>query len=165
MRAGLQANGRSLTVATESISNARVVFAFNRQQTEIERYGVEVGENCQRSAMAKIVFHVSFSLSSLLDWGTVCMCLNLGCYFVLKGQLTAGELFALSRVAFQIGMTIKMLLGTISQETKALESANRIFDLVDEVPKVPPDGGRIVPEFRGDIELRGVWFKYPTRDA
>jgi ABC-type multidrug transport system fused ATPase/permease subunit len=165
MRAGMQANGRSLTVAAEAISNARVVFAFNRQQTEIERYGVEVEENCQRSAIAKIVFHVSFALSSLLDWGTVCMCLNLGCYYVMKGQLTAGLLFALSRVAFQIGMTVKMLLGTISQETKALEAAGRIFELVDEVPKVPPDGGRIIPDFRGDIELQGVWFKYPTRDV
>jgi ABC-type multidrug transport system fused ATPase/permease subunit len=62
-------------------------------------------------------------------------------------------------------MSINGLLGTISQESKALESAKRIFDLVDEIPAVPPDGGRIIPEFRGDIELQNVWFKYPTRAA
>jgi ABC-type multidrug transport system fused ATPase/permease subunit len=165
MRAGSKANGRSLTVATEAISNPRVVFAFNRQQTEIARYGAEVDETCRRNAMAKIVFQLSFSLSSLLDWGTVCMCLNLGCYYVMKGELTAGSLFALSRTAFSIGMSIKGLLGTVSQEQKALEAAQRIFEVVDEVPRVPADGGAVLPAFRGEIELQDVSFKYPTRDA
>jgi ABC-type multidrug transport system fused ATPase/permease subunit len=165
MRAASKANGRSLTVATEAISNTRVVFAFNRQQTEIARYGEEVDENCRRNAMAKIVFQLSFSLSSLLDWGTVCMCLNLGCYYVMKSDITAGSLFALSRTAFSIGMSIKGLLGTISQEQKALEAAGRIFEVVDEIPRVPADGGAILPSFRGEIELQNVWFKYPTRDS
>jgi ABC-type multidrug transport system fused ATPase/permease subunit len=165
MRAASKANGRSLTVATEAISNTRVVFAFNRQQTEINRYGEEVDENCRRNAMAKIVFQLSFSLSSLLDWGTVCMCLNLGCYYVMKGDITAGSLFALSRTAFAIGMSIKGLLATISQEQKALEAAQRIFQLVDEIPRVPADGGFVLPGFRGEIELENVWFKYPTRDS
>jgi ABC-type multidrug transport system fused ATPase/permease subunit len=115
--------------------------------------------------MGKIVFQLSFALSSLLDWGTVCMCLNLGCYYVMKGQVTAGNLFALSRTAFSIGMSIKGLMGTISQEQRALEAAERIFEIVDEVPRVPADGGIVIPGFRGEIELQGVWFKYPTRDA
>jgi ATP-binding cassette subfamily B (MDR/TAP) protein 8 len=83
----------------------------------------------------------------------------------MKGEVTAGSLFAVSRTAFSIGSSINALLGTIAQESKALESARRIFDIVDEPVNIPWEGGRIIPDFRGSIELENVWFKYPTRDA
>ena len=159
------ATTRSVTIADECISQVRIVQAFNRQKKEVERYKAEADEYCARNALAQVMIEIGFGLTRLMDWGTVAVCLNIGCYFVIKGQLTAGNLFALSRTAFQIGSGLNMMMSSYAQEQRALESSGKVFEVIDEVPGVPFDGGRVIPGLRGEIELQNVWFKYPTRNA
>ncbi|OHT06724.1 ABC transporter family protein [Tritrichomonas foetus] len=165
LRLARKFDGRSLTIADEDLSNARTLFAFNRQKLEIERYSDEVHLQCNLSAKAKILFNISFGLGHLLDNGTVCVCLNVGAFLIMKGQLTPGTLFALSRSAFMIGSQLSSLLSTLGMDHKAYESADKIFEIVDETTSVPFDEGRTIPDFKGTIELQNVWFKYPTRNA
>ena len=165
LRLARKADGKSLTIADEDISNVRTVFAFNRQKLEIERYHDEVDLQCRLSANARILFNISFSLGNLLDNGTVCVVLNIGAFFILKGDLTTGTLFALSRSVFTIGSQLSNLLSTLDLEQRALESADKIFEIVDEPNSVPYNEGIIIPDFHGSIELQNVWFKYPTRNA
>ena len=159
------ATTRSVTIADECISQVRIVQAFNRQKKEVERYKAEADEYCARNALAQVMIEIGFGLTRLMDWGTVAVCLNIGCYFVIKGQLTAGNLFALSRTAFQIGSGLNMMMSSYAQEQRALESSSKVFEVIDEVPNVPFDGGRVISGLRGEIELQNVWFKYPTRNA
>ncbi|KAK8875743.1 hypothetical protein M9Y10_005918 [Tritrichomonas musculus] len=165
LRAARKSDGKSLTIADEDLSNARTVFSFNRQSVEKERYSEIVSQTCVFSSRAKILFNLSWYLSSLLDNGTVCICLNVGSYLIIKGQLTAGTLFALSRSAFNIGIQLSQLLGTLGLEQKALESADKIFEIVEEPTAIPFDDGHIIRDFKGIIEFQNVWFKYPTRNA
>ena len=159
LRAARKSDGKSLTIADEDLSNARTVFSFNRQDVEKERYSEIVAQTCIFSSRARILFSASWYLSQLLDNG------NVGSYLIIKGQLTAGTLFALSRSAFNIGVQLSQLLGTLGLEQKALESADKIFEIVEEPTAIPFDDGRIIPDFKGSIEFQNVWFKYPTRNA
>lgn len=165
MRSGFKSNGRATTIAAEVISNMRILNAFNRQDQDLERYYKEANEASEHMAFARNFFSASFGIGNMLNWGTVCVILNVGCYFINQGQLTAGTLFALSRAAFMVGMEINHILGTINQEQKSLDAASRIYEIMDEIPSVPYDNGVTIPGFRGDIEFKNVWFKYPTRDS
>lgn len=165
MRESRQVDANSITIADEVISNIRIVQAFNRQAQEVERYQREVDESALRSTTGSFLMNLGGSLTSLLDWGTVAICLNLGSYLVAKQEVTAGNLFVLTRTAFQIGFGMNQILMSLSQEQRAMESADKLFELMDEVSAVEFDGGRTIPDFKGDIELQNVWFKYPTRNA
>ena len=165
LRAARKADGKSLTIADEDLSNARTIFSFNRQKIEEERYDEFVDANRIFTSNAKLLFNTSFQLSNLLDNGTVCICLNLGSYYIIKGELTAGTLFALSRTAFMIGAQLSQLLSSLDLEQRALESADKIFEIVEDPTTIPFDEGRSIPNFKGIIEFQNVWFKYPTRNA
>ncbi|OHT10682.1 ABC transporter B family member 27 [Tritrichomonas foetus] len=158
-------NGKALTIADETIANSRTVFSFNRQKEEIERFSEECGEYCRHQANAKVLFNCSFNISTLFDKGAFCVCLNIGGFMVLKKIITPGLLFALTKSSFSLGHQIAQLLSTFSNEQQWLDAANKLFEVIDQVPKVPYDNGRELPVFTGNIEFRDVWFKYPTRNS
>lgn len=160
-----KALARSITIADEAISNIRVVFSFNRQQEEVKRFDQATNNVALHDRMDLIYTGIGFSLSFLLNWATVAFILNLGCYRILGGTLSAGSLFALSRASFMGGVALRNFLNSLHEEEKAIDASERIFKIADLKPETPTSGGKIIPDFRGNIEFRNVWFKYPTRDV
>ncbi|KAH0793889.1 ABC transporter family protein [Histomonas meleagridis] len=156
--------GNSITIADESVANARVVASFNRQDKELERYKEVLDEFCKYEGKTKINQGISFSISYLINWVTVSFVLSLGCVKVAKGELTAGALFTLSRSSFMGSLAIRNFLQTIAPEQRAIDASERIFEVVDMQPTTPTSGGITLPTFKGNIEFKNVWFKYPTRD-
>jgi ABC-type multidrug transport system fused ATPase/permease subunit len=155
--------GKATTVAAESLANARIVYSFNRQDEEVRRYDEEVGQACLHEGRNRLFVGVALAEGWILNWGTVSTILNLGCYMILQGRVTPGELFGLARACFIGGIGLRNCLATWHQETVAMDAADRIFAIVDEKPVVPPNSGHKIENFRGKIEFRNVWFKYPTR--
>ena len=98
--------------------------------------------------------------------GALCVFLNFGSFLVLKGKLSPGFLFSLSTESFHLAWQINSLLSSYTREKNFLESADKLFEIIDLAPSVPfTNEGREIKNFSGHIELRDVWFKYPTRNS
>lgn len=154
---------KSVTIADESLSNSRVVFSFNRQAREVERYDDAVNEACDYDKKARISNGVGFSIAYILNWSAVIFSMNVGAYLVLKGRMSVGQLFAFTRISFLGSLGLRNLIGTYHEEQKAISASERIFKLADLRPECV--GNRVIENFKGKIEFRNVWFKYPTRNA
>ena len=164
-KAGKESMSQIVTISEETISNMRTVMSFNRQQTEQERYAEQCNKNCACQSNSSLIFHIAGRFSFLMDQGAQCVCLNIGSYMILKGQLTPGILFLINRESFSLGHKIMGFISQIQNEQQWLESADRIFELIDYAPSVPYDSGAQIDNFKGRIEFREVWFKYPTRNV
>jgi ABC-type multidrug transport system fused ATPase/permease subunit len=46
---------------------------------------------------------------------------------------------------------------------RAAGAAERVFELVDRVPAIPPRGGRILPQIDGEVRFQAIQFAYPSR--
>lgn len=155
----------AITIAEESLSNPRIVYSFNRQGKEVERVGFYSEASANHQSIAHGLFRFSMSFSHIFGWATVAVILSFGAFLIVRGSVTAGALYTLTRTVFSIGMEINILFGTFQQEFKGIESSRHLFDIVDIQPSIPPSGGRIIEDYKGNVEFRNVWFKYPTRDA
>ena len=166
MKAGFKANSKSTTIAAEVISNIRTVFSFSCQHRELDHYTEECTEYCERNAHSKIFFSTSGQISTIMNRGALCVFLNFGSWLCLKGSLTPGFLFSLSTEAFRLAREINSLVSSFANEQRYLESADKIFEIIDLAPSVPfTNEGKEIQNFSGRIEFKDVWFKYPTRNA
>ncbi|KAK8854082.1 hypothetical protein M9Y10_016632 [Tritrichomonas musculus] len=169
-----------MTIADESISNERVVCSFNRQKEQIKLFDNMLDTSCRHDALARFYMIFSFSLSNVINDGCVCVVLNIGAFFILKGNITAGQLFTLSRAALWTGREINHLFDTLTHEQRAVDSSKRIFEILDlpvnvndkeecmyadEDESVNHRIRNLEATFRGRVEFKNVWFKYPTRDS
>ena len=47
---------------------------------------------------------------------------------------------------------------------QAIGAAEKVFELIDRVPEINPEGGKSQPtKLQGTVEFKNVWFSYPTR--
>lgn len=98
---------------------------------------------------------------------------------LLKFKFSAGELFTLSRAAIWAGKKINHKFDTLTQEQRAIDSSRRIFNIIDYPVDIKDEKNdddiddneyeyrmnEIEKSFKGKVEFKHVWFKYPTRDS
>lgn len=154
---------KSVTIADEALCNSRVVFSFNRQDKETERYDEQLNKGCVYDKFARICNALGFCFAYIVNHSTVILTLNIGCYLILRGKITAGKLFSLSRAAFLGSIGLRNLLGSVHEEQKAIDASERIFAISDSKPL--KKSTKTIRDFKGRIQFNHVWFKYPTRNA
>lgn len=56
------------------------------------------------------------------------------------------------------------VIGFWSSINKGLGAGERVFELIDRKPQIDPLQGKILAETRrGELELKGIGFSYPSR--
>ncbi len=155
-------SGSISTVAEESLSNAALVQATNRQDTEVERFhreGVGAFAAQMASTRLKALFTPVIDLIELMGGLAV---IGFGTYELSRGRLTLGELLAFLTFLTQLYGPIRGLSRLSNLFFSASASAERIAEVLAERPAVDdrPDA-RPIGRARGLLEFAGVGFRYP----
>ena len=155
-------SGSISSVAEESLSNAQLVQAYNRQETEIARFEREnlgLFEAYMMSARAKALVS---PLVSLIGMACALAVIGMGVWMLSEGRLSLGELLVFLTYLGSLYGPIRGLgrLGTTVYAASA--AAERIAEFQDEQPSVldRPDA-RPLRHARGLIEFEDVSFRYP----
>ncbi|MHC4268187.1 MAG: ABC transporter ATP-binding protein [Planctomycetota bacterium] len=160
-----QMESHSLNIVQEVLTAFRIVKAFGREEREQERF-ISHSDNTLRArirlSFAEGVFGLSVNMITAVGAATV---LFIGIRNVQAGILTLGELLMI--IAY-----MSMLYGplkTISQKAALLQSsfasAQRVFDLIDEIPDVVEQpNAQSLKRAAGNIELRNVSFTYDGKN-
>ena len=151
--------------ASEAIGASRTLQAFNGEPLANRRYGdaVEQAFAAARSAVRARAFLTGFAI--MMVFGSVVAILWFGAHKVLVGSISAGTLgqFLLYSIiaAGSLG-TLSEVWGEISQ---AAGAAERLTELVDEVPAIsPPAHPKALPQPPiGSVAFEAVRFSYPAR--
>jgi ATP-binding cassette subfamily B protein len=155
---------RALGIVQEVMGAFRVVKAFNREESEEQRF-----EN-QSEVTIKQHTNLAFAESSygLLVNGTVAFgtssVLYVGVHNVLTGSLTLGELLMVLTYLTQLYSPLKTISRKIASMQNNLASAQRAFELLDEVPDVEEKPDAIgIERATGDIKFTKLQFSYDGR--
>jgi ATP-binding cassette subfamily B protein len=150
-----------LGIVQEVMGAFRVVKAFNREESEQLRF-----EN-QSMATVKQRIKLAFSesLYGLLVNGTVAAgtagVLYVGVRNVLTGAITLGELLMVIAYLSQMYGPLKKISTNFSSLQKNLASAQRAFELLDEIPDVKEKPhAAAIKRAKGNIEFRDLQFSY-----
>lgn len=97
--------------------------------------------------------------------GTNALCFYVGALLVQHGKATFGEVFRVSFALTISAIGVSQSTALAPDTRKAKDSAASIFEILDSKPKIDSSSpeGTTLEIVKGDIELKHVGFKYPTR--
>lgn len=101
--------------------------------------------------------------SELLKGAGSLALLWIGSRMVLSGELTIGQLMAFNALMGSVMAPLLGLVGIWDELQQALVSMERLGDVLDTAPEQRPQEAMsrvLLPDLKGDIRLRGVFFRY-----
>lgn len=149
------------SVLQESVSSARVVKSFVREDYEIKRFGQENIDNFYANMKNVRLNAILTPVIEFVAAVGVTAILWYGGNNVIQGYTTAGSLVAFLTYAVNISNPIKRLSRVIAAIQKALAAAQRVYDLLD-LPETIQDAPDAVflPSVQGVVEFNHVNFAY-----
>ncbi len=152
------------SVINDTLLGVRVVKAFGKETSEIQRFNESsrlLAENKIREgvAAAKVFPMLSFimSLGGFIVWG-------IGGGQVVYGKLSFGELMTFVGYLSLLYAPVNFMVKTFDWWTNCMNSAQRIFEVIDRKTDVPEKENAVDIDVQGNIEFRKVTFSYePNR--
>ncbi len=146
----------------ENITNVRVVKSFVREEYETEKFNAANAELKKSGIDAYKVMILMSPAMTLFMNVTTCLVVWFGSHLVTGGNMLAGDLSAFITYVSQILMSLTMLSMIFVTASRAMASAKRISEVLDEVPDINDDDAKERDKTVdiGEIEFRNVSFKY-----
>lgn len=146
----------------ENITNVRVVKSFVREEYETKKFS-RANNNLKEAGIAAMKVMIFMEpVTTLIMYATTIAVLWFGSGFVIDGGMAVGDLSAFVVYVNQILMSILMVTMLLMTSSRAIASAKRIRQVIDEVPDID-DSHAAAPERlieAGGVEFRDVSFRY-----
>jgi len=145
----------------ESVSGVRVVRAFGNEGFEGARF--DEGNATFRASRIESVFHIGVfntGVSFLSNLGLVIV-LVAGGYAAWRGAVSVGAYVAFALYVARFFQPIEVLVRSMEQFQEGAAGFRRFLEIVDTKPTIvdSPDAIELA-SVRGDVEFRGVCFRY-----
>jgi ATP-binding cassette subfamily B protein len=154
---------RAGEVAEEALAGIRTVRAFAAEKSEAKRYGDAIRRSFDLARRRIFFASLFMGVSTFAAFGSAALVLWYGGRLVARGDLTVGGLTSFLVYTLLVAFSLGGLSDLWADFMKALGAAERVFELLDRAPAIPPSGGLTLPRVEGTIELAGVELSYPTR--
>ena len=145
----------------EEIVGVREAQAFNRTETNIERFRERNAANRTANVEAVAITSAFAPAIDVLSTLSTAVVIGYGGYLVVTGTLTVGLLTAFLIYVQQFFRPIQLASQVYTQAQAALAGAERIYNVLDE-PREPtdPPGTPQLYSLEGRIEFERVTFAY-----
>jgi ABC-type multidrug transport system fused ATPase/permease subunit len=158
--------GTISAVAEESLSNAALVQAYDRQAAETRRFH---RENLGAFAAQMVATRLRATFGpfvDLLETAAVLLVIGIGIWQLASGAMTIGGLLVFMAYLAQLYGPIRAFGGLANTAYAASAGAERIIEILDEKPSVTdPPRPRPFGRAHGAVSVEGVTFTYPGVDA
>ena len=149
------------TRVEQNLRGARVVKTFAQEEAEIERFEKENRRWFDLAAFSARLQATNMPLLHLIANVSSVVILWYGGMLVINGSLTLGELVAFTVYMAQLVSPVRYLGMILPAIAMAGASAERVFEILDEVPDVgeEPDAPPLVVK-RGHVRFEQASFSY-----
>lgn len=146
----------------ENITNVRVVKSFVREEHEMEKFN-DANSDLKKSGIDayKVMILMSPVMTVFMNI-TTCLVIWFGSHLVIGADMKTGDLSAFISYVSQILMSLTMLTMIFVSSSRAMASAKRIGEVLDEKIDINDDNAthKQLDVTRGEIEFDGISFRY-----
>lgn len=153
------------TTVQENLIGIRVVKSFVRRNKEKEKFKASNDNLLQASEGAFSIVVLNMPIMQVVVFASVIGILWFGGNMVYAGTLTVGKLTSFMTYSFQILMSLMMLSMVLMMMSRAVASAQRIIEVLEENPDIKDPVNPITEVKDGEIEFRNVNFRYEDDSA
>ena len=156
-----QALGRLTVVLQESLSGAKVVRSFGREELEKARFHTRVQTVYDESMTANAVQAFNTPLMTFIVYVLIGAGLLYGGYEIINNRLTEGELTQALFYMLMLTEQVRMLGWMGNLLSRSVASGERLFEVLDAVPDIreKPDAHSL-KSVGGVVRFEGVSFSY-----
>jgi len=148
-------------LVNDSLTGARVVKAFGKEKTEVDRFDAANSglykANVELGNFTTTVFPLTsylMGLSAVTIWGY-------GGFMVANGTMTFGTLISFTGYLGMIYAPLNFMSNMVNWWSSSMNAASRIFEIIDAVPEIADKDNPVrIPNIKGDIEFKNVSFGY-----
>ncbi len=147
-------------IIEETITGERTVKAFVREQTTVDNFSVTNQRLKKVALRARIFAGFMGPLMNMVNNLGLAIVACSGGWLAVQGLLTVGEIAAFVNYARRLGQPLNQIAQLFNSIQSALAGAERVFELMDELPE--EDAPEAVPLERilGKVTLDQVHFSY-----
>jgi ABC transporter fused permease/ATP-binding protein len=150
-------------VAEESIAGIRTVRAFVAEAKEGERYAGAIGRALALARRRILAGGTFMAVASFASYAAAALVFWYGGRLVLRGEMSVGQLTSFLIYTLIVAFSLGGLADLWADFMRAAGAAERVFELLDRRPAIPPVGGVRPERAEGAVALAAVRFAYPTR--
>ncbi len=149
----------------EHITGIKVVQLFNREEITNRKFD-EINLSLRTANFRSIYYYaVFFPAVEVIGTLAIGLVLYYGGFRIESGVLTFGELVAFLTLVEMFYRPIRDLSEKYNILQASMASSERIFNLLDTKPLIVSTGApRDLPQVRGRIEIKNLWFAYNDDD-
>ncbi len=146
---------------SESLSGMKIVQLFRREAESYRRfdeYGKDLFETHMRGHLYAAVF---FPFMDVMRASAISLVIWYGGGRVVQGTVSLGTMIAFIAYLERFFQPIRELAEKYNILQNAMAAAEKVFSVLDVAPGVKdPPAPRPLPDVKGEVEFRGVWFAY-----
>ena len=148
-------------VMEESISGQRVVKAFRRSETALERFRLSNEKVYAAGVYANTYSLMLMPLTWVLGNFFVIVLVGLGGYLALQGLVTVGMIATFISYAQNFIQPLRQLANMYNSIQAALAGAERVFEIIDTPAEVDNADESLLPiPLKGEVRFADVSFGY-----
>jgi len=161
-RAAQNALARANEVADETLSGVRTVRAFAGERGEVSRYERAILETFVLARKRAVASGIFSGVMLFAGYGVLAAVLWYGGVLVWQGKMRVGDLTAFLLYTMIVTSAFSTLSDLWSSFMKAFGASERVFELLDRKPALPPGDSRL-SRVKGEIRFEETEFFYPAR--
>ncbi len=156
-----ETRGEETAYIDEMIGNQKVVQAFSREDSTLEKFD-EINGRLERASLLATFFSSITNPSTRFVNSLVYTSVGIaGALSVISGRLSVGQLSAFLSYANQYTKPFNEISGVVTELQNAIACAARIFELIEEEPQIPDaEDAVVLGEAEGNVKLDNVCFSY-----
>lgn len=153
-------------VVEENVRGIRVVKSYVREEEEKKKFGNISEEIFKDFSKAEKILALNSPVMQLAAYASILLISWFGAKIIVNTgmtEFTTGELTSLITYAIQILTSLMMITMLLVMSTMAKTSAERIFEILKEVPDLANGENPIKEVKNGEVEFNNVSFSYVNK--
>lgn len=149
--------------AQENVKNMRVVKSFVREDYEIHKFDLAAADVCADFTKAERILAWNNPIMQFCLYTIMIVILSFGSYIVISSsglKVSVSQISALLTYGFQILMSLMMISMIYVMITMSIESAERIYEVLNEETTLKSPENPVFEIKDGSIDFENVEFKY-----
>jgi ATP-binding cassette subfamily B protein len=144
----------------EIVSAQQVVKVFCREREEEARFARRNEAHMQLAIRAQVLTGIMMPTINLINNIGFALLAAVGGWFVVRGWADVGMLLTFFMYARNFGRPIAQMGQVFAQIQSALAGAERVFEIMDEVPEIQDEPGAVDHKISGQVKFEHVNFGY-----
>ncbi|KAG2435284.1 hypothetical protein HXX76_007360 [Chlamydomonas incerta] len=150
-------------VAEEVLSTMTTVKAHAAQDSAEVAYAAKLADFYKLQVAEAGLYTVYAAVNTFLPNLTLAAVLFYGGHLVLAGLMRPRSLVSFMLYQQSLTSAFQMIGDVFSALTAAVGAADKVIELMNRKPDMPPPGHLVLPALEGRVELRDLVFAYPAR--